>query len=104
MKGALVGKFATVFTSTASQHGGQETTALTTMPFFAHHGIIYVPIGFQNKELSDIATVGGGSAWGGGTVAGGDGALQPTSNDLAVAKGQGTFFAKVVGQYVKGAQ
>jgi NAD(P)H dehydrogenase (quinone) len=42
--GALIGKFGAIFTSTASQHGGQETTALTTIPFFAHHGILFVPL------------------------------------------------------------
>ncbi|CAO1636517.1 unnamed protein product [Parajaminaea phylloscopi] len=103
-KGALVGKFASIYTSTASQHGGQETTALTTIPFLAHHGINFVPIGFQFPELSALDEIAGGSAYGAGTIAGGDGSLQPTAKDLAVAKGQGTHFAKVVNQYVRGAQ
>lgn len=51
--GALVGKFAGVFTSTASQHGGQETTALTTIPFFVHHGISFVPCPYTLPELTD---------------------------------------------------
>lgn len=100
--GALVGKFGAIFTSTASQHGGQETTALTTIPWFAHHGIIYVPLGYIAPELNDVESVGGGSAWGASTVAG-DGSKQPTKNDLAIGLAQGTHFGKVVSQYVKGA-
>lgn len=84
--GALVGKFATIFTSTASLHGGQETTALTTLPFFIHHGISYVPLGYITPELQALDEVQGGSAYGASTVAGGDGSRQPTKNDLTVAK------------------
>lgn len=51
------------------QHGGQETTALTTIPFFAHQGIIFVPIGFARKELSTETHVVGGSAYGASSVA-----------------------------------
>ena len=46
--GALAGKFAGTFFSTGTQHGGQETTALTTLPYFVHHGINYVPLGFRS--------------------------------------------------------
>lgn len=68
-KGALAGKFAGTFFSTASQHGGQETTALITVTYFAHHGIIYVPFGFAHPHLFDNSEVVGGSAYGAGTVA-----------------------------------
>lgn len=101
--GALVGKFATIFTSTASQHGGLETTALTTLPFFVHHGIIFVPYGYQHSEAqSNVDKIVGSSAYGAGTVAGGQGQLQPDPLDLAVAEKQGQYFAKVVSTYVKG--
>ena len=66
--GALAGKFAGTFFSTASQHGGQETTALTAVTYFAHHGISYVPFGFANQHLFDNSEVVGGSAYGAGTV------------------------------------
>ncbi len=52
---------------------GQESTALTTLPFFAHMGMIYVPIGGKHKSLGDISIAHGGSAWGAGTITGGDG-------------------------------
>lgn len=101
-KGALFGKMATVFTSTASQHGGQETTALTTIPFFAHHGIIFVPSGFAAPELNDLGEIVGGSAYGAAAIAGGDGSRQVSEKELAIAKNQGTTFAKTVGQFVAG--
>ncbi|PWN33127.1 putative 1,4-benzoquinone reductase [Meira miltonrushii] len=101
--GALVGKFATIFTSTASQHGGLETTALTTLPFFVHHGIIFVPYGYQHSEAQqNVDKIVGSSAYGAGTVAGGQGQLQPDPLDLSVAEKQGEYFAKVVSTYVKG--
>ena len=66
--GALAGKFAGTFFSTASQHGGQESTAYTMLTYFAHHGINYVPLGFANSHLFDNSEVVGGSAYGAGTV------------------------------------
>jgi len=100
--GALVGKFVTMFTSVASQHGGHETTFLTTMPFFAHQGMVYVPIGYANPVLNELDKVQGGTAYGASTVAAGDGHLQPTAGDLDVAKSQGKYFAEFVGTFVKG--
>jgi len=100
---SLHGKFAGIFTSTASQHGGQETTALTTLPFFAHHGLIFVPLGYTNPHLSDNSEVMGGSAWGASTIAGGDGSRQPNAKELDIATGQGKAFGAVVKQYVAGA-
>lgn len=101
--GALIGKFAGTFTSTASQHGGLETTHLTTIPFFTHHGMNYVPIGYrQFPEQTNLDEIVGASAYGAGTVAAGDGSRQPTEIDLRVAKGQGEHFANVVNTYVKG--
>lgn len=87
--GALSGKFASTFTSTASQHGGQETTHLTTIPWFVHHGIIYVPIGYTQPYLTDLTEVHGGSAYGASTVAAADGSRQPTQGELQLAKYQG---------------
>lgn len=95
-------KFATVFVSTGSQNGGQETTALTTMPFFAHHGIIYVPIGFKAQQLGGLGEIHGGGPFGAGTIAGGDGSRQATEDELAVAQFHGKHFAEVVKTYKKG--
>ncbi|WWC89781.1 NAD(P)H:quinone oxidoreductase, type IV [Kwoniella dendrophila CBS 6074] len=102
--GGLVGKFATLFTSAAGQHSGHESTALTTFPFFAHHGMSYVPIGYSNPLLGEIEPVQGGSPYGASTVAGADGSLQPTATDLKIAEHQGKYFANFVGTFVKGRQ
>lgn len=71
--GALDGKCAGIFQSTSSQGGGQETTALNTMSTLAHHGIIYVPLGYKHvfSQLTNLSEVHGGSAWGAGTLTGG---------------------------------
>ncbi|EPB88636.1 hypothetical protein PS15m_003230 [Mucor circinelloides] len=100
--GALAGKFAGTFFCTASQHGGQETTALTTVTYFAHHGMVYVPFGFASAHLFDNSEVVGGSAYGAGTVANGDGSRQPTEKELEIARTQGENFGKVVATYVRG--
>ncbi|CDH60550.1 protoplast secreted protein 2 precursor [Lichtheimia corymbifera JMRC:FSU:9682] len=101
-KGALHGKFAGTFFSTGSQHGGQETTSLTTLPVFAHHGMIYVPFGFANAHLFDNSEVIGGSAYGAGTVANGDGSRQPSVKELEIARQQGEDFGRIVDTYVRG--
>ncbi|KAG9126311.1 hypothetical protein FRC07_003966 [Ceratobasidium sp. 392] len=99
---ALSKKFATVFVSTGSQNGGQETTALTTMPFFAHHGIIYVPIGYRAQQLGGLDGIRGGGPFGAGTIAAGDGSRQPSETELQVAEIHGKHFAEVVKTYKKG--
>ncbi|CAE6499596.1 unnamed protein product [Rhizoctonia solani] len=99
---ALSKKFATVFVSTGSQNGGQETTALTTMPFFAHHGIIYVPLGYRAPELGGVKDIRGGGPFGAGTIASSDGSRQPSEEELAVAQTHGKHFAEVVKTYKKG--
>ncbi|OZJ04543.1 hypothetical protein BZG36_02712 [Bifiguratus adelaidae] len=99
---ALAGKFAGIFFSTASQHGGQETTAMSTIPFFAHHGMNYVPLGFPHEHMFTNEEVVGGSAWGAGTVANGDGSRQPSEKELTLAYLQGQNFAQIVAAYVRG--
>lgn len=97
MKGALNGKPAGLFFSTGSQAGGQETTALSTISVLAHHGMIYVPLGYSyGKDLSTLSEVRGGSAYGAGTLAGSDGSRQPSELELKVARYQGEQFAKFV--------
>ncbi|ODN83336.1 NAD(P)H:quinone oxidoreductase, type IV [Cryptococcus amylolentus CBS 6039] len=100
--GALVGKFVGTFTSTAGQHSGQESTHITTFPFFAHHGLAYVPIGYTDPSVGNVDQVQGGSPYGASVVAAADGHLQPTANDLKVAAHQGSYFATFVGTFVKG--
>jgi len=96
--GGYWGKYAGVFISTASQGGGQESTALAAMSTLAHHGIIYVPLGYAKAFgiLTDLEQVRGGSAWGAGTFAGGDGSRQPSDTEKELATIQGEEFYKVV--------
>ncbi|KZV74570.1 benzoquinone reductase [Peniophora sp. CONT] len=97
-QGKLHGKFAGLFISTASQGGGQESTALAAMSTFAHHGIVYVPAGYLHTFAlsTNLEEVHGGSPWGAGTFAGGDGSRQPSQLELDVAKSQGEQFYKFV--------
>ncbi|WWD16141.1 NAD(P)H:quinone oxidoreductase, type IV [Kwoniella shandongensis] len=100
--GALVGKFATIFTSCAGQHSGHESTILSTIPFFAHHGISYVPIGYACPAVASLDAVQGTSPYGASTIAGPDGSRQPIANELEVAQFQGKYFANFVGTFVRG--
>ncbi|KAI9354224.1 NAD(P)H:quinone oxidoreductase, type IV, partial [Pilaira anomala] len=101
-KGALAGKFAATFFSTASQHGGQETTALTAVTYFAHHGMLYVPFGYASPAQGAVDEVIGGSAYGCGTISDGDGSRQPTETELGIGHQQGENFATVVSTFVRG--
>lgn len=92
--GGLWGKYAGVFVSTGTQGGGQESTAIAAMSTLAHHGLIYVPLGYKTTFgiLADLSEVRGGSPWGAGTFAGGDGSRQPTEKELLLAEEQGKAF------------
>jgi NAD(P)H dehydrogenase (quinone) len=93
---ALRGKPAGVFISVSTQGGGMETTALTTLTQLTHHGCIFVPPGYgKGAAMYDVDNVKGGSPWGSGTFAGGDGSRQPTEAELEYAEFQGAYFAKV---------
>ncbi|EEY61818.1 flavodoxin-like protein [Phytophthora infestans T30-4] len=93
--GALVGKPAGIFFSTGTQGGGQETTAFTALTFLAHQGLTFVPLGYRAPELFNMDELHGGSPWGAGTLAGGDGSRQPSKLELTVATTQGKSFAEV---------
>jgi NAD(P)H dehydrogenase (quinone) len=93
--GALVGKPAGIFFSTGTQGGGQETTAFTTITFLTHHGLTFVPLGYRSPLLFNMEEIHGGSPWGAGTLAGGDGSRQPSKLELDVAEVQGESFAQV---------
>jgi len=95
MKGALVGKVGSVFTSTATQHGGQESTLLTFHPYLLHQGMVIVglPYAFAGQMRNDEIT--GGSPYGASTIAGTQGERQPTENELAGARFQGQHVATI---------
>ena len=94
-KGALVGKPGGVFTSTASQHGGQETTITSFHTTLLHHGMVIVGVPYAIPEMTNIAEMSGGTPYGASTIAGGDGARQPSANELAIARYQGGHFAGI---------
>jgi len=97
-KGALAGKYASAFVSTASPGGGQESTVMNALSTFTHHGIIFVPLGYSQTfgQLTNLEEVHGGSPWGAGTFAGPTGARQPSALELEVATLQGKQFYGVV--------
>jgi NAD(P)H dehydrogenase (quinone) len=96
--GALIGKVGSVFTSTATQHGGQETTILSFSTFFYHQGMVIVGCPYAAKELLDLGAISGGSPYGAGTIAGSKGERQPTANELAIARFQGRHVAGIAGK------
>lgn len=93
-KGALVGKIASVFTSTGTG-GGEEMTITSTWTTLAHHGMIIVPIGYTTDKLFDVSQVGGGTPYGASTIAGADGSRQPDERELDIAHHQGQYVAKL---------
>ncbi|MCU7368760.1 NAD(P)H:quinone oxidoreductase [Pantoea stewartii] len=90
--GALYGKIASVFTSTGTG-GGQEQTITSVWTTLGHHGMVIVPIGYGTKEMFDISEVRGGTPYGATTLAGGDGSRQPTQEELIIARFQGEHVA-----------
>ncbi|WP_338508106.1 NAD(P)H:quinone oxidoreductase [Erwinia aphidicola] len=90
--GALYGKLASVFASTGTG-GGQEQTITSTWTTLAHHGMVIVPIGYGTKELFDISQVRGGTPYGATTIAGGDGSRQLSAEELNIARYQGEYVA-----------
>jgi len=95
-KGALVGKVGSVFTSSATQHGGQESTILSFHITLLHHGFVVVglPYTFQGQMRTDEIT--GGSPYGASTIAGGSGERMPSENELDAARFQGKHVATIV--------
>jgi NAD(P)H dehydrogenase (quinone) len=93
--GGLIGKVGSVFASTASQHGGQETTITSFHSTLLHHGMIVVGVPYSDKALLDITAVSGGTPYGATTIAGGDGSRQPSENELNIAKFQGKHVAEI---------
>ncbi|MEX8194562.1 NAD(P)H:quinone oxidoreductase [Comamonas guangdongensis] len=95
VKGALIGKVASVFTSTGTT-GGQEMTVVTTWATLAHHGMLIVPIGYAMPQQMELSSVRGGHMpYGASTIAGADGSRQPVADELAIAKNQGATVAKL---------
>ena len=99
--GKLVGKVGSVFTSTATQHGGQESTILSTHTVLLHQGMVIVglPYAWQGQMRLDEIT--GGSPYGASTIAGSDGSRQPSANELDGARYQGKHVAQIATKLVR---
>jgi NAD(P)H dehydrogenase (quinone) len=95
MKGALIGKVGSVFTSTGTQHGGQETTITSVHSTLLHQGMVIVGVPYSCAELTNMGEITGGSPYGAGTLAGPDGKRQPTENELKIARFQGKHVAEI---------
>jgi NAD(P)H dehydrogenase (quinone) len=94
-KGGLVGKVGSVFSSTASQHGGQETTLTSFHTTLFHHGMIVVGVPYACQELTNMSEITGGTPYGATTITGGDGKRLPSANELAIARFQGKHVAGI---------
>ncbi|MBN9690050.1 MAG: NAD(P)H:quinone oxidoreductase [Verrucomicrobia bacterium] len=100
MKGALVGKIGSVFTSTGTG-GGNESTIISFVTTLMHHGMVYVGLPYACPELADISEVKGGSPWGAATIAGADGSRQPSAKELAQARFQGRHVATLAAKLTR---
>lgn len=94
-QGKLVGKIGSVFTSTATQHGGQESTLLTFHTVLLHHGMSIVGLPYAFQGQADNSQITGGTPYGASTIANGDGSRQPSSNELDGARFQGRHVAQM---------
>ena len=93
--GALIGKVGSIFTSTASQHGGQETTIMSMWTFLAHQGMVIVGCPYAEQGLLRLDEITGGSPYGAATIAGPRGERTPTDNELTIARFQGRHVASI---------
>ncbi|OJU22219.1 MULTISPECIES: NAD(P)H:quinone oxidoreductase [unclassified Sphingomonas] len=94
MRGGLVGKVGGAFTSSASQHGGQETTLFSIITNLLHHGMTIVGLDYGFTEQMGVDKVRGGAPYGATTIAGGDGSRQPSAEELDGARYQGRRIAE----------
>ena len=102
LKGKLIGKVGSVFTSTGTQHGGQETTIVSLHTTLLHHGMIIVGVPYSCQELMNMREITGGTPYGASTLADGDGSRMPSENELKIARFQGAHVAKVAGKLLAG--
>ncbi len=94
-KGALIGKVGSVFASTATQHGGQETTITSFHTTLLHHGMVVVGVPYSEQALTNMEEITGGTPYGATTLAAGDGSRLPSENELVIARFQGEHVAKI---------
>jgi NAD(P)H dehydrogenase (quinone) len=95
MKGALIGKVGSVFTSAGTQHGGHETTITSFHTTLLHHGMLISGLPYSEPRLADTAELSGGSPYGASTIAGPDGSRTPSEGELTMARSQGAHVARI---------
>lgn len=98
MKGTLIGKVGSVFASSATQHGGQESTILSFHITLLHQGMIIVGMPYSEKRQMGLSEINGGSPYGASTIAGPDGSRQPSVDELGMARFQGAHVAEIAGR------
>lgn len=104
VKGALIGKVGSVFASTGTQHGGQETTITSFHTTLLHLGMIIVGVPYSAAGLTNMNEITGGTPYGATTLAGSDGKRQPSENELTIARFQGRHVAEITLRLVRGAE
>lgn len=92
-EGSLIGKVGSVFASTGTQHGGQETTLRNFHTTLLHHGMVVLGVPYSEQRLTEMDEITGGTPYGATTLAGGDGSRTPSNNELEIAKTQGRYVA-----------
>ncbi|MBI5015656.1 MAG: NAD(P)H:quinone oxidoreductase [Deltaproteobacteria bacterium] len=102
MKGGLVGKVGSVFASTGTQHGGQETTITSFHSTLLHHGMVIVGVPYTEARLMNMTEITGGGPYGATTLAAADGSRQPSENELAIARYQGRHVAQIASKLKAG--
>jgi NAD(P)H dehydrogenase (quinone) len=103
IQNALLGKVGGAFTSTASQHGGQEMTITSIHTTLLHHGMVIVGLPYSWAGNAQLKEISGGTPYGASTIAGADGSRQPSSNELEGARYQGRHTAEIAARLVRGA-
>jgi NAD(P)H dehydrogenase (quinone) len=101
-QGKLIGKVGSVFASTATQHGGQETTITSFHTTLLHHGMIIVGVPYSVPELANMDEITGGTPYGATTLAKADGSRTPSTNELAIARAQGRRVAEIAAKLARG--
>ena len=104
VKGALIGKVGSVFASTGTQHGGQETTITSFHTTLLHLGMIIVGVPYAEQRLMNMDEITGGTPYGATTLAGSDGRRQPSENELGIARYQGGWVTDVARRLKRGSQ
>lgn len=101
LEGALIGKVGSVFTSTATQHGGQESTILSFHTSLLHQGMVIVGMPYSEKRQMTLEEISGGSPYGSSTIAASDGSRQPSGNELVMARFQGRHVTEIAKKLVQ---